>query len=373
MSYGQVNADVIGTSVANSSLGAGNATLMKNKIINGACVIDQRNAGASVSISSGTNGYSADRWFYEYSGSATGVTVQQVSDAPAGFTNSVKLTVGTGASVSSGNYLDIEQKIEGYNFYDMGFGTANAKTITVSFWVKSSIAGTYGVCLQNAASGATRCYATSYVINSANTWEQKTITVAGDTTGTWVGVSNACAINLILSAGVGSGYQTSTVNAWQSSGFLFPNSITNTIISTSGATIQWTGVQLEVGSSATGYEYRNIQQELALCQRYYETSYDLGTAVGNNSANSIARTALGNYGGNNYGTFVYKVTKRAQPTVTFYDNNGSAGYLNGYYSSTTASVAASTNATGYFAINISLNGVTSYTFAQGNFAANAEL
>ena len=241
----------------------------KSRIINGAMVIDQRNAGASVSVSSGTSGYMADRWFYEYAGSATGVTVQQVTDAPTGFSNSIKITIGTGASVAAGNYLDFEQKIEGFNTIDFAFGTSSASTITLSFWVKSSIAGTYSICLQNAASGATRGYTTTYTISSANTWEQKTITVAGDTSGTWVGASNACSLNLILFAGAGSSYQTSTLNSWRSGGFAIANTVTNTIISTSGATIQWSGVQLEKGSTATSFDYRPYGTELALCQRYF--------------------------------------------------------------------------------------------------------
>jgi hypothetical protein len=282
----------------------------KNRIINGAMVIDQRNAGASVSVSSGTSGYTADRWFYEYAGSATGVTVQQVTDAPTGFSNSIKITVGTGASVAAGNYLDFEQKIEGFNTIDFAFGTASASTITLSFWVKSSITGTYSVCLQNASAGATRGYTTTYTINSANTWEQKSITVAGDTSGTWVGASNACSLNLVLFAGAGSSYQTSTLNSWRSGGFAIANTVTNTIISTSGATIQWSGVQLEKGSTATSFDYRPYGTELALCQRYFVQYF--GTSL-----YEYAPCYLNGFNTTNaYGWIQVPVPMRASPSVS---------------------------------------------------------
>jgi hypothetical protein len=290
----------------------------KNRIINGAMVIDQRNAGASVSVSSGTSGYMADRWFYEYAGSATGVTVQQVTDAPTGFSNSIKITIGTGASVAAGNYLDFEQKIEGFNTIDFAFGTASASTITLSFWVKSSITGTYSVCLQNASAGATRGYTTTYTINSANTWEQKSITVAGDTSGTWVGASNACSLNIVLFAGAGSSYQTSTLNSWRSGGFAIANTVTNTIISTSGATIQWSGVQLEKGSTATSFDYRPYSAELAMCQRYY-----LLAVSGNGRDISISYYYIaGQVGGN----ISFPVQMRTYPSLT--STSGTDYYAN---------------------------------------------
>ena len=295
-----------------SQLGsAGVSTGFKNRIINGAMVIDQRNNGASVSVSSGTSGYMADRWFYEYAGSATGVTVQQVTDAPTGFSNSIKITIGTGASVAAGNYLDFEQKIEGFNTIDFAFGTSSASTITLSFWVKSSIAGTYSICLQNAASGATRGYTTTYTISSANTWEQKTITVAGDTSGTWVGASNACSLNLILLAGAGSSYQTSTLNSWRSGGFAIANTVTNTIISTSGATIQWSGVQLEVGTTATNFDYRPYGTEFDLCRRYFEI-YSGGTNTEGNIPQGIAQVDAAN----RPEIMLFYYPKRTGPTIT---------------------------------------------------------
>jgi len=296
----------------------------KNRIINGAMVIDQRNAGASVSVSSGTSGYTADRWFYEYAGSATGVTVQQVTDAPTGFSNSIKITIGTGASVAAGNYLDFEQKIEGFNTIDFAFGTASASTITLSFWVKSSITGTYSVCLQNASAGATRGYTTTYTISAANTWEQKSITVAGDTSGTWVGASNACSLNIVLFAGAGSSYQTSTLNSWRSGGFAIANTVTNTIISTSGATIQWTGVQLEKGSTATSFDYRPYGTELSLCQRYYYQTWGFGSFA-NNGAGYAGQVLPAANNASSYGSASFPVSMRAAPTVTTYDSTGSSG------------------------------------------------
>jgi len=310
MSYGQVNADVIGTSVANSSLGAGNATLMKNKIINGACVIDQRNAGASVTITGSTSLYSVDRW-QGAAGSSTGVyTLQQVSDAPTGFVNSLKTTVTTAEASVTYSYA-IVQRIEGFNVADLGWGTANAKTVTLSFWVKSSLTGSFGGSLCNNAFD--RAYPFSYTISSANTWTQISVTIAGDTTGTWT-TDNSTGIQLNISLGA-SAARSATANAWTTTAARQPTGSVN-LISTNAATLNITGVQLEVGSSATGYEYRQYGQELALCQRYYETD--------NNTYYVYPRSTSNN---NCLNTIVFQVSKRTAPTMalTWNTSGGTQG------------------------------------------------
>jgi len=267
---------------------------MKNRIINGAMVIDQRNAGASVT----TNGYTLDRWASFTSG--TGVfSVQQSSTAPTGFNNSCLLTVTTAdASVTGGDYYLLTQYIEGYNFADLNFGTANAKTVTISFWVRASITGTYGGCLRNGAGDY--CYPFQYVISSANTWEQKSVTIAGATSGTWL-TTNGLGAALWFSIGAGSDY-TDAVNVWTTkAGTISANSSTN-LISTNGATFYVTGVQLEVGSTATSFDYRPYGTELALCQRYFQKH---------------TGELYSSYGATiNYLWWLYKVTMRATPTVT---------------------------------------------------------
>ena len=233
------------------------SSVMRNRIINGAMVIDQRNAGASVTYD-GSSGYSLDRYFSVEIGDGA-FTVQQVTDAPAGFTNSLKVTVTT-AQTGTLNAATI-QNIEGFNIADLGWGTASAKTVTLSFWIKSSVTGSLGGALRNSANN--RSYPFNYSVSSANTWEYKTVTIAGDTTGTWA-TGNTTGIGVLFSHGTS---LTGTADAWAGSDFRAPTGSTF-VIQTLNATWQVTGVQLEVGSQATSFEYRQYQQELALCQRY---------------------------------------------------------------------------------------------------------
>ena len=302
----------INTSVANTSLGAGNASIMKNRIINGAMVIDQRNAGASVTITTAEE-FITDRWQFAPSASSK-LTAQQSTTAPAGFNNSLLLTSSAATSVGSGDYYFLGQKIEGFNFADCGWGTADAKTVTLSFWCRSSITGTYGGALVNSAQN--RSYPFSYTILAANTWEQKSITIAGDTSGTWIGATNGTGVRLRLGFGIGSTY-SGTAGAWAAANYMAPTGATNWI-STSGATFYITGVQLEVGSSATGFEYRQYGTELALCQRYYAKTYNTNTSpatVTNDGsiigvANGSANRPLVNWS--------LPVVMRANPTTTLY-------------------------------------------------------
>ena len=237
-----------------------------NRIINGAMVIDQRNAGASVTLPNGAAAYSfvTDRWACSRADGAT-ATGQQSSTAPTGFINSLLITNGTGITVASTAEGYIYQPIEGFNIADLGWGTANAKTVTLSFWVRSSITGTHSGSLSNSANN--RCYAFSYTISSANTWEQKSVTVAGDTSGTWL-TTNGRGINLFFNNGAGSNF-LKTGDAW---GSAFAYGVTGSVAlnSVTGSTWFVTGVQLEVGSTATSFDYRPYGTELQLCQRYYQ-------------------------------------------------------------------------------------------------------
>ena len=300
MAYGQVNADVIGTSVAGSNLGAGDASLMKNRIINGAMVIDQRNAGASFAQTNGA--FNLDRYFgYSYTGGATTgkYTVQQNAGSvtpPVGFANYLGVTSTAATSTNAGDIYMISQRIEGYNIADLNFGTANAKTVTLSFWVRSSATGTFGGSIGN---GDVRTYPFTYTISAANTWEQKSITIAGDTGGTWL-TTNGRGMDVVFQLQIGSTFTTSP-NAWTSSFYYGANGCVN-LLNNNGATWYMTGLQLEVGSSATGYEYVNYQTSLANCQRYFEI-VSMSGITGTASSNSIA-----------FGSS-YKVPKRATPTV----------------------------------------------------------
>jgi hypothetical protein len=253
----------------NSGLLDSNAqyTGFKNRIINGAMVIDQRNAGASFSLpSGGGNTFSADRWYVENNTDGT-ATIQQVTDAPTGFSNSIKYTVtATDASLASDQAAFMQQRIEGFNFADLLYGTASALTVTVSFWVKSSVTGTFGVTLANSAYN--RGYPASFTVNAANTWEQKTATIAGDTTGTWIGSTNGIGVRVSFGMAAGSA-RVATSGAWSAATILGVSSQVN-LMATNGATFQVSGVQLEKGSTATSFDYRPYGTELNLCMRYYQ-------------------------------------------------------------------------------------------------------
>jgi hypothetical protein len=241
----------------------------KNRLINSAMVIDQRNAGASVTPSpTGGGTYTLDRWFGQVSQNSK-MTVQQNAGSvtpPAGFANYLGVTSSSAYSVAAGDYFSLRQAIEGFNTADLSWGTANASTVTLSFWVRSSLTGTFGATLQNSA--ANRTYPFTYTISSANTWEQKTITVAGDTSGTWVGATNGVGISIAFGLGVGSTY-SGTAGSWAGANYVSATGATS-VVGTNGATFYITGVQLEKGSTATSFDYRPYGTELALCQRYYQ-------------------------------------------------------------------------------------------------------
>ena len=282
----------------------------KNRIINGAMVIDQRNAGASVSLSTGSLAYPVDR-----SGAiitqGSGHTGQRSTVAPAGFVNSLLITVGTGASPTAGQISRIYQGIEGVNVADLGWGTANAQTITLSFWVRSSLTGTFAGGVYNGDSN--RTYVFTYSISSANTWEQKTVTIAGDTSGSW-NTGNGAGMYVNWDLGTGSTYQ-GTAGVW-AAGAAWATSGSVKLAATSGATFYITGVQLEKGSTATSFDYRPYGTELQLCQRYYYRMTSVGIAstfaVGFNDSTTSC-----------VGTTFFPVTMRTAPSAL--EQTGTAG------------------------------------------------
>jgi hypothetical protein len=348
---------------------------MRNRVINGDMRIDQRNAGASVSVS--TSGvYVLDRWKNRANGGGV-FTVQQSSIAPAGFNNSTIYTVTTAdSSIAAADNYWIIHEIEGYNVADLEWGTANAKTITISFWVRSSVTGTYTIALSN---GTTydRNYVTTYTINSANTFEYKTITITGDTTGTW-GKTNGGGISLVFNLGTGTDYQT-TANAWNA-GFKHGTSSSTNLIATNGATFYITGVQLEKGSAATAFEYRQYGQELALCQRYYEHTYNQGVAagtatengwdwIGSDLPNSTTTGTLQSQG------LRFEVTKRTQPSMTVWDALGASGKATRYYigSGPSNGHTCTTDLITTNSFRVFVAGTTTTTNGAFHWAANAEL
>jgi len=239
----------------------------KNRIINGAMVIDQRNAGASVSNGTGvTANFPVDRWvlYGSQSSKCTGQRNAGSVTPPAGFINYLGITSSSAYSILTGDFFTTYHRIEGFNTADLNWGTANAKTITLSFWVRSSLTGTFGGSLTNNAFN--RSYPFTYTISTANTWEQKSVTIAGDTSGTWA-TDNTIGISVYFSLGSGATY-SGTAGAWTGSG-LFSATGATSVVGTNGATFYITGVQLEVGSTATSFDTRSYGTELALCQRYF--------------------------------------------------------------------------------------------------------
>jgi hypothetical protein len=230
-------------------------------------------------------------------------SVQQSTDAPAGFNNSALLTVTTvDSSLDGTDQYFISQQIEGLNVADLGWGTANAQAVTLSFWVKSSLTGTFGNSLRNSA--LNRSYPFAYTISSANTWEKKTVTIPGDTTGTWL-TSNGTGISLTFSIGTGPD-RRGTAGAWTSGSL---NGVTGQtqLISTNGATFYITGVQLEVGTSATPFERRLYNQELANCQRYYfKINGGVNSRLGWGHNNLTTQTVVNT---------TFPVSMRASPTA----------------------------------------------------------
>lgn len=235
----------------------------KNRIINGAMVIDQRRSGASFS-NLVSNEYTLDRWSC-YGNVAGRFSIQRSSSSVIGFTNSLLVTSLAATTPGSTDIYILRQYIEGFNTADLYWGTASAQPITVSFWVQSSLTGTFGGVIKNGVEN--RGYPFTYTINAANTNEYKTITIPGDTTGAWATDTN-CGIQLLFSLGAGSGAVTSP-GVWSSGNIWAPTGQSN-IVGTNGATWRITGVQLEAGTVATSWDFRSIQTELQLCYRYYQ-------------------------------------------------------------------------------------------------------
>ena len=294
----------------------------KNRIINGAMVIDQRNAGASVAIT-GSNQYTLDRW-QAFNTQASKFSVQQNAGSvtpPSGFSKYYGATSSSAYSVLTGDIFGIVQVIEGFNMADLAWGTANAQAITLSFRVYSSLTGTFGGSITNGALNYS--YPFTYSIPTANTWTTISVTIAGDTTGTWVGATNGVAVKIWFSLGSGSsGLNTAGAwvgaNSYSATGAVSP-------ITTNSATFYITGVQLEKGSTATSFDYRPFGTELNLCQRYFEKSYNIGTVAGTstNTNKGSYVTATGNVFWR--WTQNYRVSKRIDSTFLIFSTTGASG------------------------------------------------
>jgi hypothetical protein len=284
-----------------------------NRIINGGMTIDQRNAGASVTPASGAVTYALDRYAF-FVNQASKLTVQQSTTVPTGFKNSMVVTSSSAYSSGASDVFVMFQSIEGLNVSDLGWGAAGAQAITISFWFRSSLTGTHSGAVSN--SGNTRSYPFTFTVSSANTYEYKTVTIAGDTSGTWL-TTNGIGLSLKFNCGSGS-LQLGTAGAWASADL---SGVTGSVslVGTSGATFYITGVQLEKGSVATSFDFRSIGTELGLCQRYYYRFVPQNTTERFCVAYASATTTAD-------GVVVFPVSMRAAPAAL--EQSGTAADYN---------------------------------------------
>ena len=352
----------------------------RNKIINGAMTIDQRNSGAAVTITATSAAqYVLDRWYLRAESAAgSKVSVQRSSVAPAGFSNSQLITSLSAYTIGASEHFATIQFIEGFNVADLNWGTADAQAITFSFKVRSSLTGTFGGFLTNSAGD--RVYVFSYTINAADTFETKTITVEGDTTGTWL-KDNGAGLAVSFSVAAGS----STTGAAGSWGSTLYRSVTGqtSLVGTSGATFYITGVQLEAGDTATPFEHRSFGQELALCQRYFTSSFPDGTTVANGVTGPALEGPATAFATNDVycQEISYSVPMRASPTITFYNMAGTSGVSGKWATYDLVWTAATTTATAgannkgftpYMARSGAFVRLNSYLYS-GHYSASAEL
>jgi hypothetical protein len=308
---------------ADGSVNASGFIGHRNRIINGAMVIDQRNAGAAVTSN---DAFPVDRFKLGFANSSGAFSAQQTTTAPAGFINSIKyLTTTADASLGASEYATLYHAVEGLNVADLGWGTASAATVTLSFWVRSSVTGTFGGSLRNSA--GSRAYPFSYTINQANTWEKETITIPGDTTGTWL-TTNGIGIYINITMGAGTNL-SGTAGAWTGANLISVTGAVN-LIATLNADFYITGVQLERGSTASSFEYRSYGTELALCQRYCQVAEQNNFGIILSSANS----------GTTWTWWPLKTTMRASPSLTLQNS--------GAWTGTTPTIYAQPNIVGFY-------------------------
>ena len=323
-----IEASGIGITVAN--INGAQIGGRRNLIINGAMQIAQRSTSA-VTIAGGKTWTDVDR-FGQWTKTAEGSwkSGQQVADAPTDFQYSRKITSLAANTVASDSYHTIRYAVEGYDAKQLNCGFSSAKTVTLSFYVKSSLTGTFGLNFTNAANN--RSYPTTYTISAADTWEQKIITLTLDTTGTWP-TTNSVGLEINWQLAVGFGYQTSTTDQWVA-GWNYPDTAANTLMTTNGATFQLTGVQLEVGSQATAFEHISYSEELSICERYYQIIMEEGTGGGGQTG-GVGGTPYTN-GSSVYCPILFRCRMRAEPTLestassTFRTRFGNSADFNGF-------------------------------------------
>jgi len=318
MAISKIDSDgIVSGGITADSLNIGQIGGRRNLIINGAMQVAQRGTSAITG-----NGYAVDRFYgSKFATDQLAHSIQQVSDSPDDFSYSLKYTVTTAEEVMEATEnVPFYHNIEGFNTAHLNLGTASAKTFTLSFYVKSSLTGTFGGAFQNGATD--RSYPFTYTISAADTWERKTVTIAGDTSGTWIGATNGVGLRVYFSMGAGP-TRLGTAGAWASDNYTGATGQTQ-VTETLNATWQITGVQLEVGSVATPFEHRSYGEELALCQRYCWRPITAGNQD----------LSIGWYYSSSHMSSIlpFPTTMRASPTMSagsgynFYRSGGADGF-----------------------------------------------
>jgi len=366
-----------------ASLNGGQLGGLRNRIINGDMRIDQRNSGASITVgATNTAGnyapYTIDRFVVQSltsnAGTGAAFSVQQGTGITTRSASSLKITVSTAKAVTeSVCAFRVTQSVEGFNVQDFAFGTASAQYVTLSFNVKSSIAGQYSVGISNA--GGTRSYAAPYTVTTANVTQTIKITIPGDIAGTWLR-TNGSGLTVSFDLGSGSAFQTAA-NTW-GSGNSFSLAGNVFFPGTLSATFEVEQVQLELGSVATTFEQRPYGMELALCQRYYEKSYDQGVVPGSLSENGlVVQRGIADGSGVSGSAISFHVEKRAVPTCIFYSSTtgtvGQWSYTDATHGISAITTTAPSCGTHGFYINAAVTGPWAAVLLYGHWAASAEL
>lgn len=340
----------------------------RNLIINGDMQIAQR--GTSVASITTGDYRTVDRFRFIPSSMGTW-TMSQETDGPtgSGLTKSTKLLCTTAdASPAAGDYVRFEQRIEGQNLQHLKKGTASAEQLTLSFWVKSNVTGTYIVELNDDTNN--RSVSKSYTVNASATWEYKTITFPADTTGTIVNDNNM-GLRIIFWQGVGTDYSSGTLGTTWATLTNANRAVGQTNLAAANNNYwQITGVQLEIGPVATGYEFKPFDVELTQCKRYYEKSYNQGVNPGTSTTASSIRfrapsssVEIG---------VPFSVTKRAAPTVTLYSTTGASGNIRDLSSGTNGAATGDTIGDSWFFVTKTTGGTDGNSYAF-HYVAEIEL
>lgn len=348
------------------SSGLGSSALLpaglgfRNMVMNGNFAIDQRNAGVAQSGKT-TDFYAVDRFICSVNslGNFTGqqVALSSLSGTqPAGFTYALGCTAASGRTAAAGDVYGLRHRIEGYNSAQLSWGSSNAKKAVLSFWVRSSVTGTYNVGFFNAA--ADRSFVSSYTVNAANTWEYKTIYVNGDSSGTW-GTGNGIGVEIFWDLGTGSTFNASSLNTWLS-GIYVTSAAATKWIATTNATFYITGVQFEQNYQPTPFEQRPYGVELGLCQRYFYVFKGVS-----DNYNAVSTTGIMS-GTTNLARSIIMLPVPMRRAIVSADLSFAASALTAYDASGLATVSAITaygNSTQYITSDVSCAGLTQFRAA----------